>query len=122
MKESQVLHRILWINKKNFFTNIIKNNDNYNNNNDDDDDDKVFQKMFLNISFKTYFQNRIMECKIGMKCQLKMFTSSRTQTQRKKFGQDILVQRPRILRETSPKSYNTWIPSKHGKLSVTKAV
>ena len=69
MKESQVLHRILWINKKNFFTNIIKNNDNYNNNNDDDDDDddKVFQKMFLNISFKTYFQNRIMECKIGMK-------------------------------------------------------
>ena len=23
--------------------------------------------MFLNISFKTYFQNRIMECKIGMK-------------------------------------------------------
>ena len=53
MKESQVLHRILWINKKNFFTNIIKNNDNYNNNNnDDDDDDKVFQKMFLNISLR----------------------------------------------------------------------
>ena len=121
MKESQVLHRILWMkNKKNSFTNIIKNNDN--NNNDDDDDDKVFQKMCPNISFKTYFQNRIMECKEVWKCQLKMFTSSRTQTQRKKFGQDILVQRPRILRETSPKSYNTWIPDKHGKLNVTKAV
>ena len=53
-------------NKKNSFTNIIKNNDN-NNNDDDDDDDKVFQKMCPNISFKTYFQNRIMECKRGMK-------------------------------------------------------
>ena len=42
MKESQVLHRILWMkNKKNSFANIIKNNDN---NNNDDDDDKVFQK------------------------------------------------------------------------------
>ena len=69
MKESQVLHCILWMkNKKNSFTNIIKNNDN--NNNDDDDDDKVFQKMCPNISFKTYFQNRIMECKRGMKASV----------------------------------------------------
>ena len=49
-------------NTKNSFTNIIKNNDNNNN-----DDDKVFKKMCPNISFKTYFQNRIMECKRGMK-------------------------------------------------------
>ena len=54
-------------NKKNSFTNIIKNNDN---NNNDDDDDKVFQKMCPNISFKTYFQNRIMECKRGMKASV----------------------------------------------------